>query len=627
MNRLAVVAAMLVGLSGWWAPPSASAAWNEPATGAAGAAAATLNAGKAASAATTASTVDLSWAASTTSNGAPASGYVIKRYDSTGTVQQTITSGSCGGLVPGTSCSETAVPDGRWTYAVTPAYGSWRGAAGPQTSVVVDTGAPTNAITFPVSGSSYHGSGYASGCGTASLGDVCGAADDGGSGVAGVQVSIKQEGTGTYWNGTGFISTSEVLLNATGTSNWSYPLATASFPADGAYTLRVRVADNIANVSSTTSTFTIDRTAPVAPTISSAPANPSNSADASFEFSHTEPTAGFECRLDGSNFTSCTSPQGYTNLAEGSHAFDVRAFDDAGNRSVVASRTWAIDTSAPAVAITFPTSGTPYNGSGFTAGCASASSGDFCGTASDSGSGVATVEISLRQGSGSYWAGTGFSSNAERWFTGTGTAAWSYPFNAANFPADGQYTLRARATDASGNSTITSATFTIDRTAPIPVNIEATNGSGGTLARVEQGDRVTFTFSETMAPTSILAGWNGASTNVVVRLNDGGPANDTLTVRDASNIAQLPFGTINLGRTDYTDRNHTFGAAGTTSAMVQNGASITVSLGSRSGGPTSPTAAGPGSLIWTPTSAATDSAGNHVTSTALSEPGALDRDF
>ncbi len=625
MRRLVVAFGLLVGLTGW-GMPVASAAWTAPGSGVAAARAVTLNAGNAPSANATGSTVDLSWAASTTSNGVPATGYVIKRYDSSGTVQQTIAAGTCASLVAATSCSETSVPDGVWTYSVTPAYNNWRGPGSTKTSVTVDAVAPTSSITFPVSGSAYTESGYAAGCGTASTGDVCGTADDSGSGIASVRVSIQQ-GTGSYWDGAGFNSASEVLLSATGTTSWSYAFAPANFPTDGSYTLRVRATDNTGNVGSAASTFTIDRTAPPTPTITSAPANPSSSTAATFEFTNTETAVGFECRLDAGTYAACTSPRSYSGLAEGSHTFDVRAVDAAGNRSPVASRTWTIDAFAPTVSITFPTSGSAYNDAGYDAGCGTLSTGDLCGTAGDSGAGVTAVDISLQQGTGYYWKGTDFTSVPEKWFTASGTTNWSYTFAAGNLPAEGQYTLRARATDATGKTTITSTTFTIDRTAPTAADIQATNGPGGTVSRIDQADTVTFSFSETMSTGSILTGWNGASTNVVVRLQDGGAANDTLTVWNATNTAQLPLGTISLGRTDYTDRNHTFGASGTASTMVQNAATIIVTLGARSSGPASLTAAGTGTMTWTPSSTATDKAANPVTTTTLTEPGTLDSDF
>lgn len=92
-------------------------------------------------------------------------------------------------------------------------------------------------------------------------------------------------------------------------------------------------------------------------TIDSSPSNPSNSSSASFTFSGTDDTTApgnltFECDLDGNGFSSCTSPQNYTSLADGNHTFQVRAIDEAGNVDPTpASFTWTIDTVAPTISV------------------------------------------------------------------------------------------------------------------------------------------------------------------------------------------------------------------------------------------------------------------------------------
>ena len=50
----------------------------------------------------------------------------------------------------------------------------------------------------------------------------------------------------------------------------------------------------------------------------------------------------YECSLDGATFTTCTSPQDYSNLAPGEHTFQVRTRDSAGNVSEPATRTWVV---------------------------------------------------------------------------------------------------------------------------------------------------------------------------------------------------------------------------------------------------------------------------------------------
>src|SRR5919197_4423409 len=66
-------------------------------------------------------------------------------------------------------------------------------------------------------------------------------------------------------------------------------------------------------------------------TISSGPSGSTTSNSASFSFTSSEPTSTFECRLDASDFASCSSPKTYTGLAVGQHTFSVRATDAAGH--------------------------------------------------------------------------------------------------------------------------------------------------------------------------------------------------------------------------------------------------------------------------------------------------------
>ena len=54
---------------------------------------------------------------------------------------------------------------------------------------------------------------------------------------------------------------------------------------------------------------------------------------------------GFQCKLDGAAYVSCSSPVSYSALAIGNHTFQVRALDAAGNVDASpASFTWTIVT-------------------------------------------------------------------------------------------------------------------------------------------------------------------------------------------------------------------------------------------------------------------------------------------
>ncbi len=192
--------------------------------------------------------------------------------------------------------------------------------------------------------------------------------------------------------------------------------------------------------------------------------------------------------------------------------------------------------------------------------------------------------------------------------------------------------------DVAGNTrTQTGYTATVDNTAPTASNVQTTNVAGGTAGRAQLGDTVVFTYSEQIDPQSILAGWTGSSTNVVVRLLDGGCtlvlcSDDSLTVWNAADSSQLPLGSVNLNRSDYhgggllgTATPLTFGASGTASTMVQSGSTITITLGTA--GATADTAGGTGTMTWTPSTIAYDAAGNASSSTSVNESGAGDREF
>lgn len=97
--------------------------------------------------------------------------------------------------------------------------------------------------------------------------------------------------------------------------------------------------------------WTVDATAPSV-SLTAGPRGKTASNAASFGFTSADPSAGFECRLDDAAFAACGPPHQVTALGEGGHRFEVRASDPAGNVSAPQSRSWTVDTTAPAATFT-----------------------------------------------------------------------------------------------------------------------------------------------------------------------------------------------------------------------------------------------------------------------------------
>ncbi len=128
--------------------------------------------------------------------------------------------------------------------------------------------------------------------------------------------------------------------------------------ADGNHTFQVKGVDRAENSATITRSWTTDTQAPDT-LIDSGPPSLTNQNFATFTF-HAEGTT-YECKLDGGNWEPCTSPRSYTGLSDGSHHFEVRGTDTAGNTDPSpAGYDWTIDTQAPAtVLLERPPNSTP----------------------------------------------------------------------------------------------------------------------------------------------------------------------------------------------------------------------------------------------------------------------------
>jgi hypothetical protein len=209
----------------------------------------------------------------------------------------------------------------------------------------------------------------------------------------------------------------------------------------------------------------------------------------------------------------------------------------------------------------------------------------------------------------------------------------SAAMTAAASLSEGSKSYTITSTDGAANVATQSFTTVVDNTAPTAVDVQSTNVVGGTVGHLDPGDVLTLTYSGTMDPYSILAGWTGATTDVQAALVDGGGTTDDYMVvyNTAASPVQIPLGTIDLGSPNYlktgTGNYVSYGLTGAAvpSTMKQTGASITVTLGTASGATsTSSTAA---KMTWTPSTSATDIAGNADTAAPATESGTAHVNF
>jgi hypothetical protein len=121
---------------------------------------------------------------------------------------------------------------------------------------------------------------------------------------------------------------------------------------DGQHTFSVTAFDPAGNQSGASSyTWTIDTTPPPAPTITTGLPNVTASTSASFSLSDGEPAVAYLCRLDADAFAPCPTVVSFGSLGEGSHVFQAKVVDAAGNQSSVSSFSWTIDLTNPVVTI------------------------------------------------------------------------------------------------------------------------------------------------------------------------------------------------------------------------------------------------------------------------------------
>ncbi len=334
------------------------------------------------------------------------------------------------------------------------------------------------------------------------------ASDGSGSGVASYQCRIDST-QGVDWNA----CTSPKAYTSLG---------------EGAHKLEVRAIDAAGNTDATPADFewSIDTAAPQTQ-IDTHPATLATSAAAQFTFSGTDAggsgVASYQCRRDSSEasaWVSCTSPQSYATLADGSHSFEVRAIDQAGNADASpAAFSWSIDTTAPQTQVdTHPSS--PSN--------SAAAQFAFSGT-DTGGSGVASYECRRD------------SSQAADW------EACSSPKSYASL-GEGAHSFEVRAVDVAGNADGSPAAFnwTVDTTPPNtqvdshPTSLTTATSAQFAFSGTDTGGSGVVAY-ECRRDSSEQSAWAAcASPKNYSALTDGGHKFEVRSVDAAGNADQSP---------------------------------------------------------------------------------------
>lgn len=154
-------------------------------------------------------------------------------------------------------------------------------------------------------------------------------------------------------------ATQTVSVNAAPTANVSYTVTASDGPSSivpscspasgssfgiGTTAVTCSATDAAGNTASGSFNVVVqDTTAPTV-SITGGPTGTVASSTATIPFEANE--GSFSCALDGGSFASCSSPATLSGLGDGSHTFQVRATDAAGNVGN-ASHSWAVDVSPP----------------------------------------------------------------------------------------------------------------------------------------------------------------------------------------------------------------------------------------------------------------------------------------
>jgi len=439
--------------------------------------------------------------------GTLATGDVVNVYDGTALLGSGVVSGSNWTFTPSTVLGEGA----HSFTAVVQNSGGNQGTFSTAAATTIDTTAPS-----------------APGINTVATDNIVNALEAGssitGANEAGATVSLSIGGNSRVATVSG--------------SAWTYTLVSADITAmaQGAETLSATQTDAAGNTSTNAGTrsITVDT---VAPTVTGVLVSAGEAINASEFAAGVTITGAAEAgaRVD-ITFADTTTVRSVTAgstgawtytlvkadisaMGQGSETFTVKATDAAGNTGTPASTTISIDTAAPTM-------------SAFALTTASDS-----GTKADGKSNVASPTIQLTAELGSTLSidlgkGAGYQA------AGTGTGASQTLTAGSAYTLDGSYTIKVKSTDAAGNTTERSGSYTYDATVATPALALASDTSTGQKVTSSGTVNVTGLESGATWEYSLNAGstWTAGSGSSVALTGDG---SKSITVRQTDTAGNI----------------------------------------------------------------------------------------
>ena len=192
------------------------------------------------------------------------------------------------------------------------------------------------------------------------------------------------------------------------------------------------------------------------------------------------------------------------------------------------------------------------------------------GTASDVGSGLNTVNISIKDTNTNKWyGGSLFNSDTENYILVTGTTTWTYDMSLIALTMGDTYLVHVKPIDVAGNSQVSNLSFKFTNSPPTVSNVTASEGSTGLVTvhydvtDIESAQTTNYLFYKIVG-----GGLNGTitsgATSLVVSDGTNFPATGTILIDDEMiTYASKSTNTLNgltRGALNSTPFAHTTGA-------------------------------------------------------------------